>query len=150
MSRLELSEQAATALRRAVRAEHAAVWVHGLAGAFVSEPRVASAIGEAAENHRRLREAGERLLREAGITPPLAEPAYSVPQPVTDQDSAIRLLITTEHDCAVGWRSVLETAEVPEARRDALDALTTASTRATRWRITIGEQPAAPPFPGRP
>lgn len=109
MSKLQLSEQATTALRKALGAEHTAVWVYGVAAAYAEEARVDSAVAEAARNHRRLRERTEQLLREAGIDPPAAEPAYSVPQPVTDQNSAIRMLITAEGDCALGWRSVLET-----------------------------------------
>ncbi|RCW39765.1 uncharacterized protein DUF4439 [Halopolyspora algeriensis] len=150
MSTLPLSEQASTALRRALGAEHAAVWVYGLAGAFVDEAQAESAVAEAASNHRRFRERTEQLLREAGVEPPVAQPAYSPPQPVTDRNSAIRLLITAESDCATGWRSVLETTKISRIRQHALDGLTTTATQATRWRITIGEQPAALPFPGRP
>ncbi|MDR7300649.1 ferritin-like domain-containing protein [Haloactinomyces albus] len=150
MSKPQLSEQAVSALQRALRAEHAAIWIHGLAGAFASEQRVDSAVAEAVRKHRQFRETTEQLLQEAGIKPAPAEPAYSVPQQPTDQTSAIRLLITAEHDCTIGWRSVLETTEVSRLRRHALDALTTASARATRWRITIGDQPAVLAFPGRP
>ena len=146
----ELPEPVTTALRSAVRAEHAAVWVYALASAFATESRVRSAIDEATDTHRLYRDRGEQTLRDAGLTPPTAEPAYALPEPVTDQPSAIRMLLTTEHECAVGWRAVLDAEGAEPWRGLALEALTAAARRGTRWRLTVGEQPAAPPFPGRP
>lgn len=150
MSRLKLSDAAVTALRDALGAEYAAAWVYDLTTAFVSEDRVRSAVREAVASHRGRRDAARRLLRDAGVEPPPPDAAYRVPRQVTDQDSAIRLLITTEEDCAVGWRAVLEAGDSQRVRRSALDGLTTAATRATRWRITVGEQPPTPAFPGVP
>jgi hypothetical protein len=146
----ELSEQASGALRDALGAEHAAVWVYGLAGAYVQESRVQSAIDEALGHHRNRRDAAERSLRDAGQEPPSAQPGYAPPEPINDQKSAIRMLVTAENDCQIGWRAVLENSDDPTLRRGALDGLTAAATRAARWRLTIGEQPAAQPFPGSP
>jgi hypothetical protein len=146
----ELSEEALNALRSALSAEHAALWVYGLANAFAGEARVRSAIGDAVEQHRRLRDTAERALRDAAQTPPAAQPAYDVGEPVGDQKAAIGLLVKAESDCEIGWRSVLENTEDPALRGTALDGLTTSATRATRWRLTIGQQPAAEPFPGQP
>ncbi|TDD49221.1 ferritin-like domain-containing protein [Saccharopolyspora elongata] len=145
-----LSDEAGNALRSALSAEHAAVWVYGLASAFVSESRVRSAIGDAMEQHRRLRDTAERVIRDAQQTPPAAQPAYDVGESVSDQKAAIGLLVKTESDCETGWRSVLENAEDAALRGIALDGLTTAAVRATRWRLTVGTQPAAKPFPGQP
>lgn len=138
------------ALRTVLRAEHAAIWVAGLAEAFATESRVRSAIAEALAAHQSNRDAADRILRRTGDRPPVAEPAYSPAEPVEDQDSAIRMLIISEQDCQVGWRSVLETSGDPVVRRTALDAMTVAAVRATRWRLTLGEQPAAEAFPGVP
>ncbi|MBB5155642.1 ferritin-like domain-containing protein [Saccharopolyspora phatthalungensis] len=146
----ELSEEAGKALRSALGAEHAAVWVYGLANAFAGEARVHAAINDAMTQHRRLRDTAEQALRDAAQTPPPAQPAYDVGEPVGDQKSAIELLVKAENDCAIGWRSVLENCEDPALRGTALDGLTTAATRATRWRLTIDRQPAAQPFPGQP
>ena len=146
----ELSEDVAGVLRTVLGAENAAIWVYGLASAFDGEPRVSSAIGDAMNHHRVQRDTVERTLRDAGIAPPAAQPAYTLPQPVTDQKSAITALITAEHDCEVGWRAVLDTADDPNLRRTALDGLTAAATRATRWRITVGQKPSAQSFPGQP
>lgn len=145
----ELSDQAAQALGDALGAEHAALWVHGLANAFVGEARVRGAIEEATDQHLRLRDQAEQAMRQAGLTPTPAQPAYAVGD-VGDQKQAIELLITAESDCQVGWRSVLDNAEDPGLRRLALDGLTTSATRATRWRLTVGRQPAVENFPGQP
>lgn len=143
-------EAAVGALRDALGAEHAAVWVYGLASAFAEEQRVSSAVDEALAEHERLRDTAEKALHDVQRTPGPAAPAYDVGQEVDDQSSAIQALLTVEHDCQVGWRSVLENAQDPHIRRMALDGLTTTATRATRWRLTIGEQPAAQTFPGQP
>ncbi|KAA5831065.1 ferritin-like domain-containing protein [Saccharopolyspora hirsuta] len=145
----DLSDEAGNALRSALGAEHAAVWVYGLATAYVGETRVRHAIDDAAEQHRRLRDVAEKVIRGAGQTPPSPQPAYDVGARVTDQKSAIDLLIKAEADCQVGWRSVLENTEDPGLRGTALDGLTTSATRATRWRLTVGQQPAAQAFPGQ-
>ncbi|RRO16143.1 DUF4439 domain-containing protein [Saccharopolyspora rhizosphaerae] len=144
----EFSEQVAAALGDALGAEHAALWVYGLAGAFAGEARVRSAVDEALEQHRRLRDTAEQAMRQADLTPTPAQPAYDV-GPVANQSAAIELLITAERDCEVGWRAVLDTTEDRGLRRTALDGLTTAATRATRWRLTLGRQPAVEHLPGQ-
>lgn len=145
----ELSDEESTSLRSALSAEHAALWVYGLASAYVGQTRVRNAIDDAQEQHRRLRDTAEKVIRGAEQTPPSAQPAYDVGARVTDQESAIALLIKAEGDCQVGWRSVLENTDDPGLRGTALDGLTTSATRATRWRLTIGQQPAAQAFPGQ-
>lgn len=145
-----LSDQAITSLRSALEAEHAAVWVYGLASAYGSSPRVRSAIDEGTNEHRAHRDTAESVLQGAGQVPPPTQVAYALPSAVTDQTSAIQALVTAEKDCQVGWRSVLETTDDAGLRKIALDALTVSATRATRWRITIGTQPATQAFPGQP
>lgn len=143
-------EETLASLQSALGAEHAALWVYGLASGFATEPRVAAAISAAMQQHRAQRDQAERVLRAAGQQPTLAQPAYSLPHTVTDQASAIRLLIVAEEDCGIGWRSVLESGSDPQLRQSALDGLTSTSVRATRWRLTIGTQPAAQALPGLP
>ncbi|MFC7340726.1 DUF4439 domain-containing protein [Saccharopolyspora griseoalba] len=146
----ELPETTARALRTAIGAENAAIWVCGLARAFAGESRVREAIDEATAAHEETRDSAAEAMRAAGAKPPVAEPAYDVGEPVSDQRGAIGLLIRAETDCQVGWRAVLEAAADAGLRRTALEALTTAATRATRWRLTTGEEPAAENFPGAP
>lgn len=147
-----MSPDSASALRDALSAEHVAIWTYGLASAFVTEPRVSSAVTDALGNHKQQRDSTEQLLEQAGVPVPQTQPAYTLPQPVTDQGSAIQVLIVAENDCQIGWRSVLERTDAGDAaaRHIALNGLTASAARATRWRITVGQNPAATPFPGKP
>lgn len=136
------------ALQAALAAEHAALWVYGLAGAFVPSG-LTHRLDEAATAHQARRDATQRLLIDAGVAPVPPEPGYLSPEPVTDAASALRLVITAETDVAAAWRSVVERSPAdPDLRGTALDALTTAAVRATRWRATAGTAPLTVPFPG--
>lgn len=135
-------------LQSALAAEHAAVWAYGLAGAFLADA-LAEQLAEAAAAHRARRDATERVLLDSGARPVPAEPGYLPPEPVTDAGSALRLAITVETDTARAWRSVIERSPAePGLRNAALDALTGAAVRATRWRMVAGDLPATEAFPG--
>ena len=145
-----MSEVPVDALQAALTAEHAAVWVYGLAGAFVPDA-LAGQLDEAAVAHQARRDVTERTLIDAGARPVPAEPGYLTPEPVTDAASALRLAITAETDAAAAWRSVVERSPAePGLRGAALDALTQAAVRATRWRATAATTPLTVPFPGTP
>ncbi len=145
-----MSQVPVDALQAALAAEHAAVWVYGLAGAFIPV-ELAGELDEGAVAHQARRDATERTLIDAGARPVPAEPGYLSPEPVTDAASALRLVITAETDAAAAWRSVVERSPAePDLRGAALDALTRAAVRATRWRATAGIAPATVPFPGAP
>jgi hypothetical protein len=138
------------ALQRALAAEHAAIWVYGVVGAFVSDA-LDSQLDQAATAHQARRDATERVLIDAGAPPVPPEPGYLTPEPVTDAASALRLAITAETDTATAWRSVVERSPAdPGLRGAALDALTGAAVRAARWRATAGIDPVTVPFPGAP
>ena len=138
------------ALQAALAAEHAAVWVYGVAEAFVSG-ELAGRLGEAATAHQARRDATERMLVDAGTPPVPSEPGYLTPEPVTDAASALRLVITAETDAAAAWRSVVERSPAdPGLRGAALEALTAAAVRATRWRAATSTTPTTVPFPGVP
>ena len=138
------------ALQAALAAEHAAVWVYGVVGAFVPDT-VNQRLGQAATEHQARRDATERALIDAGAQPVPPEPAYLPPQPVTDATSALRLAITAETDAAAAGRSVIERSPAGgNLRGNALDALTAAAVRATRWRVTAGITPLTVPLPGVP
>ncbi|MGH3771774.1 MAG: ferritin-like domain-containing protein [Pseudonocardiaceae bacterium] len=138
------------ALQGALAAEHAAIWVYGVAGAFVTAT-LAGRLADAATAHQARRDATERMLIEAGAPPVPPEPGYLIPEPVTDAVSALRLAITAETDAAAAWRSVIErgTAD-PDLRGAALDALTGAAVRAAHWRAATGGTSLTVPFPGAP
>jgi hypothetical protein len=138
------------ALQDALAAEHAAVWVYGLLGAFVQDT-LNGRLTAAATAHQARRDATQRILIDAGTLPVPPEPGYLTPEPVTDAASALRLAITAETDVAAAWRSVIERSPAdPGLRGTALDALTEAAVRATRWRATAGVAPLTVPFPGTP
>ncbi|MGH3781611.1 MAG: ferritin-like domain-containing protein [Pseudonocardiaceae bacterium] len=138
------------ALQGALAAEHAAVWVYGLVGAFVPDA-LNGRLNEAATAHQARRDATERILINAGAPPVPPEPGYLTPEPVTDAASALRLAITAETDAAAAWRSVVERSPADaDLRGTALEALTEAAVRATRWRATAGAIPLTVPFPGAP
>jgi hypothetical protein len=137
------------AVQQALGAEHAALWVYGLVSAFLPASFVA-ATNEGSAGHRARRDATERLLAAAGSTPRPAEPAYLPPKPVTDQTSALAVLVVAESDCGVAWRAVLEHTDDAELRRAALTALTESAVRATRWRKAGGITPLSPAMPGLP
>lgn len=144
------SEVPVDALQRALAAEHAAIWVYGVVGAFVSDA-LDSQLDQAATAHQARRDATERVLIDAGAPPVPPEPGYLTPEPVTDAASALRLAITAETDTAAAWRSVVERSPAdPGLRGAALDALTEAAVRAARWRATAGTDPVTVPFPGAP
>jgi hypothetical protein len=137
------------AVQAALGAEHAAVWVYELVSAFLPAA-LAGPMQEGMTGHRARRDATERLLAAAGLTPRPAEPAYLPPKPVTDQASAIAVLVAAEVDCSVAWRAALERTDNGDVRKAALEALTAAAVRATRWRKAAGLTPVAVPMPGVP
>ena len=138
------------ALQGALGAEHAAVWVYGTVAAFVPGA-LSRRLDEAATAHQARRDATQRILIDAGAAPVPPEPGYLTPEPVTDAASALRLAITAETDAAAAWRSVVERSPADaDLRGTALEALTDAAVRATRWRATVGATPLTVPFPGAP
>lgn len=136
------------AVQAALGAEHAAVWCCGLAAAFLP-PDDAAALAETADGHRARRDATERTLTDLGAVPRAAEAAYLAPAPVLDAPSARALLVAAEADCAAAWRYALEVGEPGSAARTtALDGLTAAAVRGTRWRAAAGGATPTEAFPG--
>ena len=138
----------ASAVQTALGAEYAAVWCYGLVEAFLPETLDKHA-REDLTAHRVRRDATIRVLTDSGVRPAPAEPAYRIPAPVTDQTSAMRLVVTAESDTAAAWRSVLERCDDQGLRRMALDGLTDAAVRGARWSEQLGAKPIVPVFPGR-
>lgn len=137
------------ALQAALAAEHAAVWTLQLVTAFLPDEHDGT-VAAAATAHRARRDATERLLRDHGVTPVPAEPAYTSPEPVTDAPSSLAVLVAVEADAAAGWRSVIDWTDDRELRQAALDGLTEAAVRAARWRLVAGTEPVTTAFPGQP
>ncbi|MEU7477383.1 ferritin-like domain-containing protein [Lentzea sp. NPDC042327] len=132
------------AVQTALGTEHAAVWTYGLVSAFLDNPAVA----EGANAHRARRDTTERWLKDHNATPNPPAAAYLPPSPVSDGLSAIAALVAVEQDACAAWRGVLERTDDAALRTSALDALTTAAVRATRWRKAAGTTPASITMPG--
>jgi hypothetical protein len=137
------------ATQDALGAEHAALWVYGLVSAFLPGD-FAAALQEGVSAHRARRDSLELLLSGAGQSPRAGEPAYVPPSPVTDQASALAVLVVAEADVTVAWRAVLERTDDRSLRSTALASLTDGAVRATRWRRAAGQSPATPALPGAP
>jgi hypothetical protein len=144
-----LPDDAAQATQDALGAEHAALWVYGLVSAFLPDD-YAGALREGSTAHRERRDATELLLSGAGQSPRSAEAAYVLPEQVTDQASALAVLVVVESDTTVAWRAVLERTDDKTLRTAGLAGLTDAAVRATRWRGAAGQTPQTPALPGAP
>ena len=136
------------ALSAALQAEHAAVYGYGVVGAHL-DPAGKTSAADAETVHRNRRDALIlRITQEKG-NPPAAAAAYSLPFPVTDRASALKLAVALEAGAAVAWRQALG-GTTGDDRTMALNALIDCAMRATQWRVTAGITPATVPFPGTP
>ncbi|MFD1658440.1 ferritin-like domain-containing protein [Streptomyces caeni] len=129
-----------SALRAALRAEHAAVYGYGVVGGRIVPSRRGQARA-AYDAHRARRDELTRTVRDLGGTPDAAAAAYALPFPVRDSAAAVRLAAELEERLA-GVYSDLVRASTGERRRSAASALREAAVRSVRWS---GESVA---FPG--
>jgi hypothetical protein len=134
------------ALAAALAAEHAAVFGYGIVGARLNAADQASA-RDAEATHRSRRDTLVIRIAAASASPPASAPAYALPFPVTDRDSALRLAVALEDGTAKAWRRTLGSTEGDE-RKLAVEALMDCAVRATRWRLAGGVSPSTLPFPG--
>jgi Domain of unknown function (DUF4439) len=133
-------------LTAALEAEHAAIFGYGAVGAHAAGN---VGLAQAAElAHRNRRDALIVRLTSKGVAVPAAQPVYTLPFPVTDLASALKLATTIEDRCAAIWRLALPDTTGDE-RKLALDALIDCATRGTGFRKAAGTTPLTTPFPGR-
>lgn len=132
-------------LSAALAAEHAALYGYGVVGAHVTGA-ARDAVKDAEEAHRARRDAVAQLIAGRGQKATPAEPAYTLPFPVSDAASAVKLAVHIEERAAAVWRVAVR-ATVGGDRKVALAALIDCATRASSWRRRAG-QPATVPFPG--
>jgi Domain of unknown function (DUF4439) len=140
--------EAPDALAVALAAEHVAVFGYGVVGAHLDAAGKATA-ADAELAHRNRRDALILRLSQDKTEAPAAAAAYTLPFPVTDRASAIRLAVTLEAGTAAAWKQALGFTTESD-RKLALDALTDCAVRATRWRQAGGITPVAVQFPGNP
>jgi Domain of unknown function (DUF4439) len=134
------------ALAAALDTEHAAIFGYGLAGGYLtgSDQSVAR---QAEGAHRARRDELVVRIAAASASPPASQAAYTLPFPVTDRASALRLALALEEGSATAWRRALP-ATSGDDRRLAVEALMDCAVRATRWRRLAGILPTTVPFPG--
>lgn len=132
------------ALQATLAAEHAAVYVYGVAGGRVSSSEVPALAGRVAEGYRTHRDRRDQLVatvRAAGADPVAAEVAYEVPEPARTSSQLEALVREVEIRCAAVYADMVGSTS-GEDRRWALDALEDAAVRS----LDLGAEPE--PFPG--
>ena len=130
----------------ALEAEHAAIFGYGAVGGHAAGD---VGLAQAAElAHRGRRDALIVRLSSKGVAVPPAQAVYSLPFPVTDLASALRLAVVLEERCAAIWRLALPDTTGDE-RKLALDALVDCATRAAAFKRASSTTPVTVPFPGR-
>ena len=129
------------ALQAALAGEHAALYGVGVAGGKLSGARFRGAT-DLYEQHRSNRDQLSALVVAAGETPVAAEPAYDLPQAVTNAATAAALVLLIERRVAAVYGDLVEAAEQPAVRSFAIESLLSAASTQIAW----GGAPVA--FPG--
>ena len=129
------------ALQAALAGEHAAMYGVGVAGGKLSGARFKAAT-DSYEEHRDHRDHLTALVVAAGETPVAAEPAYDLPQAVTNAATAAALVLLIERRVAAVYGDLVEAAEQPAVRAFAIESLLAAARAQVAW----GGAPVA--FPG--
>lgn len=144
-----LAADTVAALQKALAAEHAAFWVCGTANTFLSGA-AGTAVDTATDVHQVRRDTTEQVLTAGGATPVQSQAAYTTPQPITNQSSALSALAVAEQDAEVAWRAVAENTDDHAVRSMAQAGLTGAVLWQTAWRHLAEITPASVAMPGQP
>jgi hypothetical protein len=128
------------ALQAALAGEHAALYGVGVAGGKLSGARWTAATN-LYEQHRRQRDKLTDLLTTAGETPVAAEPAYDLPQAVTNATQATTLILLIERRLAAVYGDLVEAAEQESVRTLAIRSLIGTASTQLAW----GGKPVALP-----
>ena len=124
------------ALQAALAAEHAAVWVHALLAARTSAsatPTLFAALDEAYLAHRDRREEVTALLREDGVEPVAALPAYDVTGDLGAPAGVTAAALRLERGCTEVYAALVENS-AGERRRFAVTVLTETAVRELVFR----------------
>jgi len=135
------------ALAATLDAENATIFTYGVVAAYAAAAR-AQTIAEFTAEHRSRREELTAALTTAAAEVPEAAPGYDLPQPITDPVSALTVALSTEEDCTIAYRALLERAEDAAARSLALGGLTDSARRAATWRLALRISPSTVALPG--
>ena len=129
------------ALAHALAGAHAALWGYGVVAPRVPEAQERPAAADALVACRALRDALTAEFRARGATPVAAEPAYALPFPVDGGASARRLAVHLEDGLAPLLGDLVASAQDPDLRAYAADALAASARRRVAW----GAPPSALP-----
>lgn len=130
------------ALKRAVAAEHAAVFVYGVLGAQTSrtkQPALYAGLVEAYQVHQTRRDLWLAQLHDEGVEADAPPAAYD-PGEITGPNAIQRRARRIESDCAETYVYVVANT-VAEVRRTAADALSDAGVRGLGFGAHAEELP---------
>lgn len=133
-----------TALQRALSAEHAALHVYGTLGARTSAtatPGLLAAITAGYAAHRARRDQLTARVRDRGVEPVPAQPAYELPFPLDTAEQVRRAALDVERSCTATYAWVVGQT----SGADRLLAITTLTSTAVR-ELTFRGSPEI--FPG--
>ncbi|WP_435744751.1 DUF4439 domain-containing protein [Nocardioides sp. SYSU DS0663] len=126
------------ALQETLAAEHAALHLVGLLGAQTSEsatPLLHAALEESYVQHRAQRDRLARELRDRGVEPVAAEPAYALPTDVATARAIERHALALEQGSAAAYAALVAHTSGP-LRRWAVAVLTRTAVRELAFRGT--------------
>ena len=130
------------ALQNALAAEHAAVYGYGVVGAMLTGPAQSGARADWIA-HQVARDNLDTMLTRLGATPVAASPAYELPFPVANAQSAQKLAATLEDGVTRAYLALVAVSD-PALRTFAAQAMQTAATRAFAWSGTTSAFPGMP------
>ena len=125
-----------TALQRALAAEHAALHVYGTLGARTSasaSPTLFSDITAGYTTHRARRDQLAARLRDRGVEPVAAEPAYELPEPLDTPAQVTAAALDVERSCTATYAWLVGQTSGAD-RRWAVTALTQTAVRELTFR----------------
>ncbi len=130
------------ALQNALAAEHAAVYGYGVVGAMLTGAAQSSARADWIA-HQNSRDNLNAMLTRLGATPVAASPAYQLPFPVANAQSAQQLAATLENGVTRAYLALVAVSD-PALRTFAAQAMQTAANRALAWSGTTTAFPGMP------
>jgi len=146
-----MGETTLEALRSALAAEHVAVYTYGVLGARTSrsaEPTLATSLGAAYVAHRGRRDVLVRSIRDLGVEPDAAAPAYDVTRNLGTPARVAAVALDLERGTAATYADLVA-ATVDLQRRWAIEALNDAAARELQFGGRPGNFPGLTEFADR-
>lgn len=131
-------------LQTALAGVHTAIWGYGRLTPELL-PELDAQARSAYHDYRRLRSRLGSMLADRDAEPVASLPAYRLPHPVNDSDSARELAAKLERGCAEAFGTLVEYASGPDLRRYAANELLACAKRERDWGGKPGAFPGAKP-----